>query len=108
MPFQVSPGVNVSEIDLTTTTPAVSVSTGAIVGRFSKGPVNQLTTITSETELVNIFGAPNETNYRSFFSAANFLAYSGDLRVCRVVGAAAKNAVNGVSETTTPVFATRA
>lgn len=106
MPFQVSPGVNVSEIDLTTTTPAVSVSTGAIVGRFSKGPVNQLTTITSETELVNIFGAPNETNYRSFFSAANFLAYSGDLRVCRVVGSAAKNAVNGVSETTTPVFAT--
>lgn len=106
MPFQVSPGVNVSEIDLTTTTPAVSVSTGAIVGRFSKGPVNQLTTITSETELVNIFGTPNETNYRSFFSAANFLAYSGDLRVCRVVGAAAKNAVNGVSETTTPVFAT--
>ena len=106
MPFQVSPGVNVSEIDLTTTTPAVSVSTGAIVGRFSKGPVNQLTTITSETELVNIFGAPNETNYRSFFSAANFLAYSGDLRVCRVVGAAAKNAVNGVSETTTPIFAT--
>ena len=106
MPFQVSPGVNVSEIDLTTTTPAVSVSTGAIVGRFSKGPVNQLTTITSETELVNIFGAPNETNYRSFFSAANFLAYSGDLRVCRVVGATAKNAVNGVSETTTPVFAT--
>lgn len=106
MPFQVSPGVNVSEIDLTTTTPAVSVSTGAIVGRFSKGPVNQLTTITSETELVNIFGAPNETNYRSFFSAANFLAYSGDLRVCRVVSATAKNAVNGVSETTTPVFAT--
>lgn len=36
MPFQVSPGVNVSEIDLSTVVPAVSTTEGAIAG-FSNG-----------------------------------------------------------------------
>ena len=34
MAFQVSPGVNVSEVDLTTVVPAVSTTTGAIAGHF--------------------------------------------------------------------------
>ena len=34
MAFQVSPGVNVSEIDLTTVVPAVSSTTGAFARRF--------------------------------------------------------------------------
>ena len=37
MAFQLSPGVNVSEIDLTTIVPAVSTSTGAIAGVFRWG-----------------------------------------------------------------------
>ena len=41
MPFQVSPGVNVSEIDLSTVVPAVSTTEGALVGVFQRGPVNQ-------------------------------------------------------------------
>ena len=39
MGFQVSPGVNVSEIDLTTIIPAVSTTTGAFAGHFRWGPV---------------------------------------------------------------------
>ena len=38
MPFQVSPGVNVSEIDLTTVVPAVATTEGGLVGEFRWGP----------------------------------------------------------------------
>ena len=41
MPFQVSPGVNTSEIDLTTVVPAVSTTEGALAGHFRWGPVSQ-------------------------------------------------------------------
>ena len=34
MAFQVSPGVNVSEVDLSTVVPAVSTTEGAIAGVF--------------------------------------------------------------------------
>jgi hypothetical protein len=59
MPFQVSPGVNVSEIDLTTVVPAVSTTEGAIAGNFKWGPVNQRVLVDSEDRLVNIFNKPN-------------------------------------------------
>ena len=39
MPTQLSPGVNVTEIDLTTIVPAVATSTGAIAGIFNWGPL---------------------------------------------------------------------
>ena len=55
MPFQLSPGVNVTEIDLTTIVPAVSSSTGAIAGVFNWGPVNERILIDSETTLVSTF-----------------------------------------------------
>ena len=83
MAFQVSPGINVSEIDLTASVPGVSVSTGAIAGAFKWGPALQLTQVTNETELVNIFGAPDDQTSNVFFSAASFLAYSNDLLVVR-------------------------
>jgi hypothetical protein len=41
MSFQISAGVNVSEIDLTTIVPVVSASDGAIGGVFRWGPVEQ-------------------------------------------------------------------
>ena len=58
MSFLVSPGVRVREIDLTNVVPAVSTSIGAIAGAFKKGPVSQIVTVTSEQELVSIFGEP--------------------------------------------------
>jgi len=55
MAFQVSPGINVSEIDLTTT----------------------------ENTLANRFGKPTSSNYETFYTAANFLSYGNALYVSR-------------------------
>jgi phage tail sheath protein FI len=92
MPFQVSPGVNVSEIDLTTVVPAVSTTEGAIAGQFEKGPVNQRILIDSEDRLVSVFGKPNADNASDWFTAANFLAYGNALYVVRVTSSDALNA----------------
>ena len=97
MPFQVSPGVNVSEIDLTTVVPAVSTTEGAIAGQFRWGPADQRVLVDSEDRLVSIFQKPNSNNATDFFTAANFLAYGNALNVVRVVHADALNAA-GTSE----------
>ena len=83
MAFQLSPGVNVSEIDLTTIVPAVGPTEGAFAGNFVWGPVNDIVSVTNENELVEIFGGPTATSFESFFTAANFLAYGNNLRVVR-------------------------
>jgi hypothetical protein len=41
MAFQISPGVNYSEVDLTTVVPSILTTAGAIAGGFSWGPVNK-------------------------------------------------------------------
>ena len=84
MGFLVSPGVQVREIDLTNVVPAVSTSIGAIAGPFEKGPVSTVTAISSEQELVQVFGKPQGDNFEFFFTAANFLQYGDALRVVRV------------------------
>jgi phage tail sheath protein FI len=83
MAFQLSPGVNVSEIDLTTIVPSVATSIGGIAGNFNWGPVNEVVTISDEVQLVSRFGKPDTTNYEYWFSSANFLAYSNNLKVVR-------------------------
>ena len=83
MAFQVSPGVNVSEIDLTTVVPAVSTSVGAVAGVFKWGPVGKRVLVSSEIQLVNTFGKPTNHNPETFFTAANFLAYGNALYVVR-------------------------
>ena len=85
MAFLVSPGVQVNEIDLTNVVPAVSTSIGAIAGAFERGPVSSVVNITSEEELVKIFGKPKTTGnqFETFFSAANFLKYTDSLKVVR-------------------------
>jgi phage tail sheath protein FI len=84
MPFQVSPGVNVSEIDLTTVVPAVSTTEGAFAGVFRWGPVSERVLIDSEQSLVARFGRPTSHNPETFFTAANFLSYGNKLYVVRV------------------------
>ena len=97
MAFQVSPGVLVQEKDLTRIIPAVSTSIGAFAGEFRKGPINEITTVSSEQELVSVFGKPDASNYEDFFSAANFLAYSNALRVVRVQNSSVSNATESGS-----------
>ena len=95
MPFQVSPGINTSEIDLTTVVPNVATSIGAIAGSFQWGPVLERTSITTENDLVELFGKPNDETAEYFHTAANYLAYSNNLIVVRNAGSSAKNAVVG-------------
>ena len=97
MAFQVSPGVLVQEKDLTRIIPAVSTSTGAFAGTFLKGPLDELITIGSESELVSTFGKPDSSNFESFFSASNFLQYSNSLRVVRVQNTNVSNATESGS-----------
>ena len=75
MAFQVSPGVNTSEIDLTNVVVGAGTSTGGFAGRFRWGPIEDVTLITDEDNLVDIFQKPDDNNFEHFFTAANFLAY---------------------------------
>ena len=95
MPFQVSPGINVSEIDLTTVVPNVATSIGAIAGGFQWGPVLERTSITTENDLVKTFGKPNDDTQEYFHTCSNYLAYSNNLIVVRNTGTDAKNAQVG-------------
>jgi hypothetical protein len=95
MPTQLSPGVNVTEIDLTTIVPAVATSTGAIAGIFNWGPVNTRTLIDTETTLVNTFGKPNSNNAETWFTAANFLGYTNALWVVRAANTTSSNVAQG-------------
>ena len=92
MAFQLSPGVNVSEVDLTTVVPSVATTVGGFAGNFNWGPVDEVVTINNEVQLVDRFGKPDSNTFTSFFTAANFLAYGSDLRLLRSAGAEANNA----------------
>jgi phage tail sheath protein FI len=102
MAFQVSPGVNVSEIDLTTVVPAVSTTVGAVAGNFRWGPANQPILIDSEDRLVSIFNTPEDDTATDFFTASNFLAYGNALHVVRA-NVDGRNATAGGSNTTITV-----
>ena len=92
MPFQLSPGVAVVEKDFTSIVPAVSSSIGAFAGAFPWGPTLEPVTVSSENDLVRRFGKPNDSNFNSFFTAANFLSYTNNLLLVRA-DTAALNAV---------------
>jgi hypothetical protein len=99
MPFQLSPGVSVSEIDLTTVVPSVATTAGAFAGHFAWGPVGLPVLIPNQTKLVEIFGKPDSNTFTSFFTASNFLDYGSNLRIVRGHAANVKNATangNGV------------
>ena len=92
MAFQLSPGVNVSEVDLTTVVPSVLTTAGAVAGQFQWGPVNKRISVDSEITLVNRFGKPNGNTYTSFFTASGFLSYGNNLKVVRAANTASRNA----------------
>lgn len=85
-----SPNITIREIDLTGVVPSVTTSTGAFVGDFNWGPVDEPILVDNEGTLVQRFGAPTKTGAVDFLSAAAFLKYSTSLYVVREVN----NAVN--------------
>ena len=97
MAFQVSPGVSVTEKDLTNVVPAVSTSSGGIVITAEKGPVDEITTISSEKELLDTFGKPTSDNFEQWFTAANFLGYGNNLKVVRPITGMVNACVSGTA-----------
>ena len=71
---QNSPGVVFQERDLTTTSTFPSANVGVLVAPFDQGPVDEVVEITSERDLVERFGKPNEYNYEYWYTAAQFLS----------------------------------
>jgi hypothetical protein len=91
MVYQLSPGVAWSEIDLTTVVPSTSTTVGAFAGHFEWGPLNQIVTIGDEVSLVSRYGKPTDNTAISFWTAANFLAYSDNLLVVRAANTSGSN-----------------
>jgi hypothetical protein len=97
MAFQLSPGVLVTEKDLTSIVPAVATTAGGFAGSFAWGPANVATLISSENELVNQFGKPDANTFESFFTAANFLSYGNNLRVVRAATSSTNASANSLA-----------
>ena len=97
MAFQVSPGVQVNEIDASGVIPAVSTSIGGFAGAFNWGPVEEVRTVGSETELASIFGTPDGNTAKYFLTAASFLKYGNALKVVRAASGHL-NATNGTAK----------
>jgi len=89
-----SPAIVTREIDLTGVVPNVQSTTGAFVGNFRWGPVEQATLIADEAQLASVFGAPSDSDAIDFLSASYFLKYSGSLQTIRMVDSDALNATD--------------
>jgi hypothetical protein len=92
---QLSPGVLIREVDLTVgRADNVLDNIGAIAGPFAIGPVDEPIDITTENELLNVFGKPISTDaqYEYWMSASSFLSYGGVLKVVRTDGGELVNA----------------
>ena len=103
---QLSPGILVREVDLTVgRADNVLQNNGAIAGPFSLGPVSEAVDITTEEELIEVFGQPISTDrhYEYWMTASSFLSYGGRLKVVRVDGSNLNNANAGVGIASTSV-----
>jgi hypothetical protein len=92
---QLSPGVLTREVDLTVgRADNVLDNIGAIAGPFTRGPVDEAVDITTENELINVFGKPVSTDaqYEYWMTASSFLSYGGVLKVVRADGTTLNNA----------------
>lgn len=92
MAFQLSPGVNVTEKDLTTIVPSVATTSAGFAGLFEWGPVGVPVLVSNVQEMGAIFGMPRDSNYEHWFTAYNYLGYGNNLKIVRGLDTAtAKN-----------------
>lgn len=103
MAFQISPGVNVSEVDLTTVIPSILSTAGAFVGNFVWGPAETIKNIDSEISLASVFGKPDTNTAISFFTAASFLAYGNNLKTVRAVADTCYNGISNAGGSSTQI-----
>jgi phage tail sheath protein FI len=116
MAFQISPGVNITEKDVTLLVPAVATTPAGMVGLFQWGPGNEPITITSEKELAQIFGkpvkasgslsSPSDTSAgvaakynRWWWTAANFLSYGNNIKIVRFINSGSTRSITATSGT---------
>jgi len=102
MAFQVSPGVQVKEIDLSNVVPAVSSTRGAFAGIFQWGPVDEVKTVSDGQQLVDEFYKPANTDAgaEDFYSAESFLRYGSSLSVVRIANTGLFSANQGGNSST--------
>ena len=96
-----SPGILVREVDLTLGQVATSSDkTGAIVAPFSRGPVDEPVLVSSENDLLRVFGEPSPTDrqYESWLTISSYLSYGG---IMQIVRADNENLSNGFIGTAT-------
>jgi len=97
---QLSPGVLVREVDLTVgRADNVLDNIGAIAAPFKSGPIEESVLISSQSQLINVFGRPqsNDRQYEDWMVASEYLSYGGTLQVVRIDGSGLNNANAGVS-----------
>lgn len=97
MSFSLSPGVTTREIDLSAVVGAAPSSLAVFAGKFNWGPVNQPTLISGESDLVQTFGTPDNTNAVDFFTLTSFFAYTSGAWVTRIGGSDMTNAAHPTS-----------
>jgi len=73
--FQVSPAVNVREIDLSTIVPSVATTDGALAGVFRWGPVGKIILTDSESNLAARLGPPKNLNAETFFMETDCMLF---------------------------------
>jgi hypothetical protein len=103
---QLSPGVLTREVDLTVgRAENVLDNIGAIAGPFSRGPVEEPINVSTERELLEVFGKPSEqgNQYEYWMSASSYLSYGGVLKVVRVDDLSLINSNAAVGEESTIV-----
>ena len=96
MAFQLSPGVEIREFDLTSVIPAIATTPAGYVGLFQWGPADTRVLIETEKQLTDVFGKPDTSIdlATDWYVAANFLSYGGALQVVRSVGSGDDNATD--------------
>jgi hypothetical protein len=101
---QLSPGVLVREVDLTVgRSDNVLDNIGVIAGPFPIGPVDFPIDISTEQDLISVFGKPLSTDsqYEYWMSCSSFLSYGGVMKVVRTAGSTLNNANAGVGAAST-------
>jgi hypothetical protein len=101
---QLSPGVLVREVDLTVgRVDNVLDNIGVIAGPFPIGPVDFPIDISTEQDLISVFGKPLSTDsqYEYWMSCSSFLSYGGVMKVVRTAGSTLNNANAGVGAAST-------
>lgn len=108
VPTQLSPGVNITEIDLSGIVREAGNNISGFVGQFRWGPASENLAVDTERRFTDIFLPPTnnlpEKMQDDFFSVTNYFRYSDKLKIVRVVHENARNARAGQSNPAAPIL----